>query len=191
MFLLPRSAAWLSIFNKQLLTSAANTVIGNTGCSFHYVSYFVLGHYLNRAELSKKMRYTIYFLGGISFFAAIPLSSWLTLRQQSPSQFFFGPPALNIFLESAAIFLFAKRHWIFSDISARALKILRTLSKYSFGAYLVHALFVDHFSSLFGFDTLSFSPILSVPVIGCIVFIISFAISAVINHIPVLNKYIV
>ncbi|MBQ7215854.1 MAG: hypothetical protein IJS39_07695 [Synergistaceae bacterium] len=55
--------------------------------------------------------------------------------------------------------------------------------------YLIHALILEMLKK-YRLYTLTFSPILSVPVISVIVFIISLMISAVLNHIPVLKKYI-
>ena len=191
MFFLPQLANWFSILNKQTLASTMNVVIGHIGCYFNCTSYFLLGHYLNRTEISQKATGILYFLGICCFVAVIPLSVWLSIRQQEPTQFFIDVSAPNNFLGSAAVFLFAKRHWNFPNISKKAEQILHILSKYSFGAYLVHALLVDHFSLFFGIDVLSFCPWLSIPTISVIVFLISFAISAVINQIPVLRSYIV
>ncbi len=68
---------------------------------------------------------------------------------------------------------------------------MRILSKYSFGAYLVHALIIDALDKLMGLNTLTFNPILSVIVITVIVAIVSFAISALLNQIPIIKKYAV
>ena len=70
-------------------------------------------------------------------------------------------------------------------------KIITTLSKYSFGAYLVHALVIEKLNEWFGLNTLSFYPGLSVPIISFLVFIISYAISAVLHLIPVVRNYCV
>ncbi|MBQ3764228.1 MAG: hypothetical protein II869_04565, partial [Synergistaceae bacterium] len=69
-------------------------------------------------------------------------------------------------------------------------KIVRVLSQYSFGAYLVHDAVISLIDKL-GLNTLTFNPIFSIPVISVMVFVISFVISAVLNHVPVLKKYIV
>ena len=69
--------------------------------------------------------------------------------------------------------------------------LLSNLANYSFGAYLVHVLILDQLDILFGINSLSFNPLFSVPVIGVVLFIASFAISGLLHKIPVLNKYIV
>ncbi len=69
--------------------------------------------------------------------------------------------------------------------------VFAKLSKYSFGAYLFHLFVINWLELRFGLNTLSFNPVLSVTLITLIVFIISFAVSAVLNKIPFVKKYIV
>ena len=83
------------------------------------------------------------------------------------------------------VFIFFKRNFY------RANKFIRHLSQYSFGAYLVHDEIIIQVTRRIGLNAFSFNPVISVPVIALIVFVISFVISAVINNIPVLKKYIV
>jgi len=69
-------------------------------------------------------------------------------------------------------------------------KFMATLSRWSFGAYLVHPLFMELFNKI-GLGTTSFCPVLSVPVIAITVFVCSFAVSGLLHCIPVLKKFIV
>ena len=64
------------------------------------------------------------------------------------------------------------------------------MSRYTFGAYLVHALVLEEMDRLFNFNTFSFNPLFSVPLIVAVVFVVSMAISAVLNRIPVLRKLV-
>ena len=68
---------------------------------------------------------------------------------------------------------------------------IQKLSKYCFGAYLVHALVLERLNDQMGLNSLSFHPVFSIICITVIVFTISFAISAVLNCIPVIKKYMV
>ena len=68
---------------------------------------------------------------------------------------------------------------------------VQKLSKYSFGAYLVHALVIEQLNYRAGINSLSFNSGFSVVCIGIIVFIISFMISAILNNIPIIKKYMV
>ena len=86
--------------------------------------------------------------------------------------------------EAVAVFVFFRERLNFP------VRFMRALSQYSFWAYLVHIAVIDLLAKL-GLDSLAFSPVISIPVISVIVFVISFTISAILNHIPVLKKYIV
>ena len=68
---------------------------------------------------------------------------------------------------------------------------VRRLSKYSFGAYLCHPLFLEQAKALFGLSTLSFAPPLSVPVLAAGTAVLAFSFSAVLNRIPFVKKYFV
>lgn len=70
-------------------------------------------------------------------------------------------------------------------------KIAELLAKYSFGAYLVHALIIEKIGTIFHINTMTFYPGLSVPLLGFVVFTTSYGISFVINQVPKVNKYIV
>lgn len=69
-------------------------------------------------------------------------------------------------------------------------KIIIKLSKYSFGAFLVHIFIIQVLHS-FGIHSASFHPVLSVPAITLSTTIVSYLISLVLNKIPVIKKYIV
>ena len=72
---------------------------------------------------------------------------------------------MNVFLMSAAVFVF--------------------------GMYLVHALIIEALNEKFGLNTLTFQPLIAALLILAITFIGSLIISAILNRIPILKKYIV
>ena len=161
------------------------------GFHMHFVlgftSYFILGYYLNNIAISKKAERIIYELGILGFTATILMSVMASLITNKPSHVFYGNLTLNVLLESVAVFVFFRLHYPKSE---RLIKIFRSLSQYTFGAYLVHDA-VKSVVHKFMFNPLSFNPLFSVPLIAVIVFIVSFMISGILNHIPVLRKYIV
>lgn len=95
--------------------------------------------------------------------------------------------SINVSLEAIAVFIFFKYNF---NKQSRFQNLVIKLSKYSFGVYLVHVMIMDKLYNC-GFTTLSFNPLISVPILTLIVYIISYIISAIINNIPVLKKYIV
>lgn len=153
-----------------------------------FTSYFILGHFLNKIDFSARQRTVIYILGIIGFVSTIALNSIVSLNAQEQLQNYCGNFSVNILLESIAVFTFFKyRNWE----RKRSYPIVLKLSQYSYGAYLVHALVIEQLNTALGLNTLSFNPILSVIVIGIIVFIVSFSVSGILNHIPVIKKFAV
>jgi surface polysaccharide O-acyltransferase-like enzyme len=152
-----------------------------------FAFYFVLGYRLNSIELTKKQRGIIYALGAAGFIATIVLTAVASRMAEAPDTTYYGNFRLNVMLAAVAVHTWFKyrRH---DNPSVN--NVVAQLSKYSFGAYLVHVFVIDVLN-LIGLNTLSFQPLLSVPVIAAIVFVVSFAISFVISKIPFINKWVV
>ena len=149
-----------------------------------FTGYFLLGYVLNKIEITKTQERIIYFAGILGFIATILMSVMASSVKNEASDIFYDTATINVLFESVAVFVFFKQHF------SKSSKFISHLSKYSFGAYLVHAA-VIWFLEVYELSTLSFNPIFSVPVISVIVFVFSFSISGVLNQIPVLKKYIV
>ena len=115
----------------------------------------------------------------------------VTNYTNEPNGMFYGNFTLNVMLEAIFIFIVVKQSCKRINFSEKAKLIIFKLSKYSFGAYLIHAFWISAINKILGLNTLSFNSFLAVPIIGVLVFILSFGVSAMFNHIPILNKYIV
>jgi hypothetical protein len=95
---------------------------------------------------------------------------------------------INVLLEAILIFnIFKYRSFKNNKLN----NFIQILSKYSFGAFLIHALILEQLDLRLGLNTLSFNPLLSVIIISILVFLFSFLISAILNHIPIVKKYFV
>ncbi|MBQ3654612.1 MAG: acyltransferase family protein, partial [Synergistaceae bacterium] len=135
-----------------------------------YAGYFLLGYVMSKITMSRTLERVIYALGLAGLCASVI----------SPSDRI----SVNVLLESVAVFVFFMRH--FASDGAR---IIRLLSRYSFGVYLVHVAVLNavvRYSRL-----LVINPILGIPSTAVVVFVISLTVSALLNKLPVLNKYIV
>lgn len=192
-FALPWVSTLSNDFGNALLIKGINAVMETVGkIDLHFVlgytSYFVLGYYLDKIALSEKQRRIIYLLGAAGFVLTVVLDSVVALKNQQPCGNYYGNFAVNILMESIAVFTWFKyRKYDKTSLNT----VMAKLSKYSFGAYLVHALILEQLADKLGLNTLSFNAIGAVLLIAAIVFVVSFVISAVLNHIPFLNKYIV
>ena len=171
----------ISIFNSKISSMSMYMVLG-------YSFYFVLGYYLDRIELKKKHRMIIYILGIIGFALTVFLDLNLALKTQQPVDIYYGNLRVNVILEVVSVHTWFKYHKFNIE---RLNSFVLTISRYTFGAYLIHAFIIKKFSSVLNFNTLSFNPIASVPVVSGVVFICALLLSAVLNHIPIINKYCV
>lgn len=141
-------------------------------------------------HISRKMEWVIYALGICAFLFTILSTKMLSVHLNEPNGLFYGNLTINILLESICVFVFGKNHFELK-LNEGLQKIILTLSNYSFGAYLVHVFVIDVLNKVLHLNTMTFNPILSVPIIGVIVFCVSFIVSAVFHQIPVLKKYVV
>lgn len=151
-----------------------------------YAGYFVLGYFLSVTDLSPKIRRLIYALGILGFLITAGGTALISWRAGSPQDMLYSYFSVNVLLESAALFVFFKYR-----IRPGNKPAVTKISQYTFGAYLVHPLILELLDEGLGFNTLTYPPILSVPGLILAVFLGSFAISWVCNHIPFLKKYIV
>ena len=181
----PQSARMVGIFSKNLSTFI-NEVIDNFHLCFTmgYTGYFILGYILHKTEITAKTEHFIYAAGVLSFLTSFVVGVLISKFTGRAYTSLRGNTMGNFF-ESTAIFVFFMKHF------RKGSRFAEALSRYSFGAYLVHDAVIQFVLKICRIDTFSFTPLISIPVISVIVFVISFAISAVINHIPILKKYIV
>lgn len=155
--------------------------------NFGYISYFVLGYYLSIKEFSGKTRKAIYGLGILGFVVTVVGCAVYSNYLNKPYKLYmqYLPTML---LETIGIFVFVKNCKF--NITTRTNKMINLLVKNTLGIYLIHV-FVKECLEKIGLTSLSFNPMISVPVIVLIIFVISLMISITIKHIPILKKYIV
>ena len=184
-FITPEVGDIVSTFSKkygEFLVSTANRL--RPPFVIEYTGYFLLGYVMDNMEISPKLERAIYSAGIIGVAATVLMSAYASLVAGAPNGSFYGNTTLNVLCEAVAVFVFFKKHY---DVNSN---LMKTLSQYSFGAYLVHAAVIELIKKI-GLNSLTFNPILSVPVISVMVFALSFAISAILNRIPLCRKYIV
>lgn len=192
-FLIPQMVMLVDDFGGEVVAQrmaeiSADVSNMNMQLVLGYASYFVLGYYLHKTDLNKKRRTIIYLCGILGFAATIGLTLIVALNTQQVCLKYYDNFTVNVLFESIAVFTWFKyRKCRFLQLYPFIVK----LSQYSFGAYLVHVLIIEQLNVYFGLNTLSFNTILAVLFIGIVVFVISFLISAIINHIPVVKKYVV
>lgn len=155
------------------------------------VFYFVGGAYLNKITLNKTARIVVYLFGAAGFLATIAITYVLTLEKGEPVTTYYNHFKINVLLESIGVFVFCKYELARLKPNKVMQKVILILSKYSFGVYLVHMLVRNVLAKNFGLYSLTFHPVIAIPIVTFVIFVISFCISMILHHIPVVKKYFV
>jgi surface polysaccharide O-acyltransferase-like enzyme len=156
-----------------------------------YIGYYIAGYYFTKYKLPKKAEYAIYVLGILSMLFAIFGTSFISIRKNELNQTLLSPTAPHVMIETIAIFLFIKNKFENVNFSKAAYNIITNIGKCSFGIYLVHAFMITFVNNYFGINWNTYNPIISVPVICVLVFIVSYAVTLIISKIPIIKKYII
>lgn len=175
--------------NIQTIFQDVNTVFKNFNMNLivGFVAYFILGFYLNKTEINKKYRTIIYFSGVAGLVLTIVLNLLASKNAGKSLETFYSASSVNVLLMSVAVFIWFKYN---AKGTEKLNKIIIQLSKYSFGAFLVH-IFILQCLKAVGIQSTSFHPVLSVPSITIFTAVASYLISFVLNKIPLIKKYIV
>lgn len=193
-FFLPGINLLVDDFGQGILLQLNNVIyddVKNLNIYFvlGYSFYFILGYFINNISLTKKYRIIIYSLGIVGGMSTVCFSLFVSLKYGVASQNYYSDFWIGILLEALAIFVLFKQMCNNGNNTLNSL--ICKLSKYSFGSYLVHALIIEGMNKVMKLNSLSFYPVLSVPCIAILVFVMSFGISAILNKVPFINKYIV
>lgn len=190
-FLLPQLALFTSFVSYEAST-VIRTVIMYSYCFFPlgFTVYFVGGYYLSRRSFSRREEIVLYCVGIAALLFSIIAPAALSRAQGAANPTFYSYNDLNVLCTSVPIFVFAKQHLNFPRMGERAYALLRKMSKYSFGVYLVHPMVIELLQH-FGIDTFSCNAFFSVPLLAVFVFAVSTLISALLNAIPFIKDHFV
>ncbi len=184
----------IATFNMTPLADIAPGVSGyvfdnlNLGILAGYSFFFVLGYYLNKFGFGKKTTISLIMLGVLGCVVSIVLKILCKNVENGPNYYnhFFLP----ITLECISVFLIGKCYLSKIKFSEIITKIILLLSKYSFGVYLVHDLILTMIRPWI-ISTFGQYPPVAILMATIVTFLISLAISAALNNIPFLKRYIV
>lgn len=190
-FLLPQLVLYFSFISPQL-SVVIKTVSMYTYCYFPlgFTVYFVGGYYLSRRSFSHREEIMLYCVGIAALLFSIIAPAALSRAQGAPNATFYNYNDLNVLCTSVPIFVFAKQHLNFPRMGEKAYALVRKMSKYSFGVYLVHPMVIELLQH-FGIDTFSCNAFFSVPLLAVFVFAVSTLISALLNVIPFIKDHFV
>lgn len=173
-------ARWVDIVADNI---GLHLVIGYSG-------YFVLGHFLHTHEIKKTGRILLYVFGVLGVTATAVLARLISLKRGYMDTTFYDFFFIGVMAPSIALFVLMKQLAPVFEKKAFC-RCLPTLSKCSFGIYLVHIFFIRIGFQFFGFGERFGPPALYIPIVAVIVFLLSLLSSYILNKIPFVNRYLV
>ena len=153
-----------------------------------YSCFFILGYYLSKYDITDKIKKWIYVISIVSFFIQVFATSFISSKVGIAQQFLYEASRPNVVIQAVAIFLFVKDLPLKINFSDRSKTIIGTVSKYSFGMYLVHDFFNLFFTKI-GFTVMCMNPVVSILLRTIVTFILSFVVVWILDKIPLIRKH--
>jgi len=148
-----------------------------------FLGFFILGYYLSRQEISKKIRRIIYLVGSISMLSVPIITYYITKGKDVLNELFYSNFVITTFFTAVAVFvLFKNINWEVK-VNKRLLKLIVSISDATFGIYLIHLLvqiFLVRYVEISNPSVSAFASLFDVINI-VVVFIISYFIVKIIN----------
>ena len=155
-----------------------------------FAAYFMLGRYLSRKELSPKAARWCYALGVAGLIVTVVMTSYASRRLGTVTVLFYNYDSVGVLLMCLAVFLYSPVGILNFPHSAKRTRAHPPLSRWSFGAYLVHPLFIETFDQFLGVNALLqrlFFCAASDAAHRHAVLLVS----ALLSRVPIVNKYFV
>ncbi len=146
-----------------------------------YVTYFLTGWYIVHVGIDKKnVKYLVYALGAVSL-CAMFIYVYFTGNYEIAYDNIGAP----VYLYAVSLFLAVNS--IKTDLKDKTARIIETLSKLTFGVYLIHVMILTLFNKFLPYSS---SPYIYITVCYIAVLCCSFIGSYIISKIPLLKKLI-
>lgn len=188
-------AVWLAfaVFSRSiLLFSLPQTLVDLiktiTFPLVNYCGYFVLGYLLAKNKERIKVRRS----GLIVVFCCMAiLNAWLvnqkSLQTGSADKTFFNNFSVYTCIAAASLYL------LFLNMNLETIgdyvkRYAGIISRYTFFVYLLHVFVLEHLDLNYGISALSFNPLLSVPALSLLIFVLCLIAAYIIDKIPFIRK---
>ena len=154
------------------------------------IVYFLTGYYIDQYKdmISRKNCLLLY---GISVAAGAGINLLFAFALGRDVDFTRELLSIWVYVSSITLFLYLLKRFENYKPGEWAGKIIKTISECTFGAYLIHAFFIEQICLKLGMQTGKFPYIPSIIMFSVVVFLCSLAVAWCLKKIPVLGKYIV
>lgn len=168
------------LFNNIFTTFDFNIAAG-------FLGYFLLGHYLHTTNFSQKTENIFIVFGVVSYILIATLTYLIFDVTSDYNKLFYNYISPFVMFEAIAVFILIRRLKLHNQ---KINESISQLAKLSFGIYLIHMLALYIIESI-GLNANIVTPIIGIPIIAIIVFVLSCSTSFILSKIPYINKYIV
>lgn len=170
----------------ELLPSIINKLsIEMTGVS----GYMILGYYIvNQKPIKIKKTTAVFCFMGVALISTI-ICQLHALKTNKVSNILYGNFMLPVCLEAILIFAFFQSLGLNSFKKEKINKIIQKISALTMGVYLFHPFVIEQIGLKLGIDSLSFNPIVSIPVLSVAIFAISLFVSFIMTKIPIIKIF--
>lgn len=190
LFIFTSIIPFIGKLNIKFVSTIISSINGYMDLQFlgGWTLYFVLGYYIGHIEFSKKKVRVIYLCAGIAFlFTVIATVGFYIWYGEPMGILSYEYP--NIVIFGAGVFLLFKEKISKFSFTENCKKRIFSLSKLTFGIYLIHALILRILYQV-GFGISLFHPAISVPIVSLVTFISAALVIWIIRKIPVIGTYI-
>ncbi len=153
----------------------------------YYLGYFIAGHILYERfkNVGSNLKKNLFCIAAyiISAFVTIIGTCVASAKMNQAYTPLFWYKSFFIAIATFAIFILV----VINKDKFKS-EVVLSLSKQSFGIYLIHMIFFNHLT--LNVEIIDFNPLIAIPVITLIVYIASLVSSYIISKIPLLNKLV-
>ncbi|MCH5301083.1 MAG: acyltransferase [Ruminococcus sp.] len=150
-----------------------------------YTAYYLLGWYITNIKIKKTYRSCLYVLGFVGLFVTIMGTQLLINDMNKIYNSFYSDTSINVMCYSAAIFLFL--YYFFKNKNyKRVNKISMTLSKLTFGVYLIHPYIITLLNKFINTK----NALTQIPLNWIVATAGAFLITFILSKIPLLKKLV-
>lgn len=152
-----------------------------------YIGYFLAGYFLNKINIPKGGRWTLYAFGAGAMVFTMVKTIVDCRASQSYDDHWFMPGNVNILIFSTAVFVLFKHMNVPQRIADS--KWVRNMAGSTFFVYMIHLFFIEKLS-LLGVRVIAYPVVWSIPIMTVCIFAVSMFLGWIVGKIPVIGKIV-
>ncbi len=161
-----------------------------------YLAYFLLGFYINKYGLNKLTKALVYVGGIASFIFTVTQTIAKSAENGAYFRYYTNYNSITVLIQTIFIFVLIKDICSKIKFNSKSEKAFSTLSKDTFAIYQMHPLIIMLLTEFLGFTSttalnIELPPVIAIPLLLIMTYLISEVISHILNKIPVVKNYLV